>query len=631
MPQNNVIPPELAQVDVAAEQNTTHVSKRLSDDKKSQASIKDKPDESKRDDENNHPKEQAQTGQPSVDDNVMATTQKQETAIPKSSTKDKTLNFAVIQVPFSVGDIAKNIQKIRTAALNAKDNGANVVVFSELAVLGYPPEDLILRPSLAERVKVAMATLAEDLKDVVVIVGYPHIDQRGTFNSLAILQGGAQKGFYHKQCLSKQGVFDEHRYFKPGSNHVLFDYQGVTIGLLIGDDIWQDEPIQALKEAGAQVVVVASASVFASGKQKERKAILSAKAKQHHLPIVYANTVGGQDDIVFDGGSMIVNRDGNINHEASRFLTGTLMAKFDKTTGDFVGQSVAPLSLSFESETYQALVVGLRDYVRRAGFKGVIIGLSGGIDSALTLCLAVDALGADKVYAVMMPYKYTSAISLEDAEAQARRLNVSYTVCPIHEAVAGFHSALAPLFAGGHHNDTTEENLQARARGTILMALSNRYGYMVVNTTNKSEAAVGYGTLYGDLVGGFAALKDVYKTDVYRLARYRNSLENDPIIPERVLMRAPSAELRPEQKDQDTLPDYSVLDGILRLYVEGDQSFKQIVEAGFDEETVAKVLHLVDINEYKRRQAPFGSKVSHRTFGRERRYPVINGWQIRQF
>ena len=409
---------------------------------------------------------------------------------------------------------------------------------------------------------------------------------------------------------------------------MLFDYKGVTIGLLICEDIWQETPIKGLKNAGADMVVVINASPFEAGKQNQRKQMLSDKAKKYNLPILYVNTVGGQDDLVFDGGSVVVGADGTICHEAPRFLSQTLLAKFDNDTKQFDQQNKPALQLSEESEIYQALVVGLRDYVNRSGFKGVIVGLSGGIDSALTLCIATDALGADKVFAVMMPYQYTSQISLDEAEAQAKRLNVSYTVCPIHDAVAGLRSSLAPLF-NDNKPDVTEENIQARARGTILMALSNRFGHMIVNTSNKSECAVGYGTLYGDMVGGFGALKDVYKTDVYRLANYRNRLEDDPVIPERVILRAPSAELRPNQKDLDSLPDYDVLDAILRLYIEDDKSFDDIVKAGFDEETVVRVLKMVDINEYKRRQAPLGSKISKRSFGRERRYPLVNNWQAR--
>lgn len=544
---------------------------------------------------------------------------------PSNPTKIK---FAIIQMGFMVGDIQSNTKRMQAAALDAKAHGADIVIFPELAMIGYPPEDLLLRPSLPERIKSAMTTLTEGLKDTVAIVGYPHVDSYGTFNSAAILQNGIQKGFYHKQSLPNYGVFDEKRYFSKGNNQVLFDYKGITIGILICEDIWHSEPIKGLKKSGADVVVVINASPFEVGKQDERKSLLTQQAQAHNLPIIYTNCVGGQDDLVFDGGSMIVNADGAIAHEACRFLGQLVMGTYHIAEKKFDTQAKTALALSPESEIYQALVVGLRDYVNRSGFKGVIVGLSGGIDSALTLCIATDALGSDKVYAVMMPYQYTSQISLEDAQAQAKRLNVSYTVCPIHEAVDGFKSILSPLF----HNtnvDTTEENIQARVRGTILMALSNKFGYMVINTTNKSEAACGYGTLYGDMVGGFGALKDIYKTDVYRLSEYRNRLEDEPVIPERVIMRAPSAELRPNQKDQDSLPDYDILDGILRLYIEEDKSFKDIVAQGYDEDIVAKVLRMVDVNEYKRRQAPIGTKISVRAFIRERRYPIVNGWQVR--
>lgn len=537
------------------------------------------------------------------------------------------ITFALIQTNFWVGDIAGNIKKMHALATDAKNRGADIVIFPELSLIGYPPEDLLLRPTLGERVKEAMAKLAQ-IEGIVTILGYPHIDHHGAFNSAAILQGGVQKGFYHKQCLPNYGIFDERRYFQKGRNQVLFDYKGATIGLLICEDIWHETPIKQLSEQGADLVVVINASPFEIGKQASRKELLAHQAKTHNLPIVYVNTVGAQDDIVFDGGSLIMQADGSVAHEGARFLNQLMMAQFDVETKRFDEQVKPPLVLSEESEMYQALVVGLRDYVNRSGFKGVILGLSGGIDSALSLCIAVDALGADRVYAVMMPYEYTSQISLDDAAAQAARLNVSYTVCPIFDAVAGLRSALAPLLANSTP-DTTEENLQARARGTILMALSNKFGHMVINTGNKSENAVGYSTLYGDMVGGFDVLKDVYKTDVYRLANYRNRLEDEPVIPERVITRAPSAELRPDQKDQDSLPEYALLDQILRLYIEEDLGYKAIVAAGFDEAVVEKVLAMVDRAEYKRRQGAIGTKITKKSFGRERRYPLVNGWSIK--
>lgn len=550
-----------------------------------------------------------------------------QTSFHTADTTTGQMTFAIIQTNFWVGDIAGNVKKMHALTLDAKARGADIVIFPELALVGYPPEDLLLRPTLGERVREAMAKLAE-IEGIVVILGYPHIDHHGTFNSAAILQDGSQKGFYHKQCLPNYGIFDEQRYFQKGLNQVLFDYKGVTIGLLICEDIWHDEPIQALKQAGADLVIVINASPFEIGKQTARKSLLTRHSSTHHLPIIYVNTVGAQDDIVFDGGSLITQSDGRVAHEGVRFLNQLLMARFDTQNKTFDTQAKAPLVLSEESEMYQALVVGLRDYVNRSGFKGVIVGLSGGIDSALTLCIAVDALGCDRVYAVMMPYEYTAQISLEDAEAEAARLNVSYTVCPIHDAVAGLRSALAPLLANSEP-DVTEENLQARARGTILMALSNKFGHMVISTGNKSENAVGYSTLYGDMVGGFDVLKDVYKTDVYRLANYRNRLEDNPVIPERVITRPPSAELRPNQKDQDSLGDYETLDSILKMYIDDDLGYKAIVAAGFEPKTVEKILSMVDRAEYKRRQGAIGTKITKKSFGRERRYPLVNGWSIK--
>ena len=542
------------------------------------------------------------------------------------STPNGTITFAIMQTNFLVGDIKGNVGKMKALALDAKARGADIVIFPELALIGYPPEDLLLRPTLAERVKIAMNELAK-IDGIVTILGYPHVDNHGTFNSAAILQGGSQKGFYHKQCLPNYGVFDEKRYFKKGRNQVLFDYKGLTIGLLICEDIWHEAPIKALKDEGAEMVVVLNASPFEVGKQAERKALIARQSSTHKLPIIYVNTVGAQDDIVFDGGSLISQADGEIAHEGARFLNQLIMATFDVSSGRFDTQAKPPLDLSEESQIYQALVVGLRDYVNRSGFKGVIVGLSGGIDSALTLAIAVDALGADTVYAVMMPYEYTSQMSLDDAAAQAARLNVSYTICPIHDAVAGLKSTLAPLFAGAAP-DVTEENLQARARGVILMALSNKFGHMVISTGNKSENAVGYSTLYGDMVGGFDVLKDVYKTDVYRLADYRNRLEDNPVIPERVITRPPSAELRPDQKDQDSLPDYTLLDAILKMYIDEDLGYKAICAAGFDPAVVERVLTMVDRAEHKRRQGAIGTKITKKSFGRERRYPLVNGWSV---
>ena len=538
-----------------------------------------------------------------------------------------TITFALAQSHYLVGDITVNAEKMRTLAIQARKQGADVIIFPELALLGYPPQDLLLRPSLSGRIKAALANLS-DVEDIVMIVGYPHVDHHGTFNSAAILHNGHQKGFYHKQFLPNYGVFDERRYFDKGRNQVLFDYKGVTIGLLICEDLWEKNLIAELKEQGADLVISLNASPFERDKQEIRKTMLTKRSSENKLPILYVNAVGGQDDLVFDGGSMAVQADGVIAHEASRFMSQLLLTTLDVATTTFDTQTKAPLSLSRESEMYQALVVGLRDYVNHSGFTGVIIGLSGGIDSALTLCIAVDALGADKVYAVMMPYEYTSKISLEDAQAQARRLNVSYTVCPIFDAVEGIRHTLAPLF-NKSPADTTEENIQARARGVILMALSNKFGHLVLTTGNKSELAVGYSTLYGDMAGGFDVLKDVYKTQVYDLASYRNRLEDTPVIPERVITRPPSAELRADQTDQDSLPDYEVLDGILSLYIDEDMGYQDIIDKGFDAQLVAKTIAMVNNSEFKRVQSPIGTKISHKAFGRERRYPLVNKWSLK--
>ncbi|MGP5177301.1 NAD+ synthase [Psychrobacter aquimaris] len=549
------------------------------------------------------------------------------TEVRKTNKIQETVTFALAQSHFLVGDITTNAEKMRTLALQAREQGADVIIFPELALLGYPPQDLLLRPSLSGRIKSALSTLS-DIDDIVMIVGYPHVDHHGTFNSAAILHNGHQKGFYHKQILPNYGVFDERRYFDKGRNQVLFDYKGITIGLLICEDLWEKGPIAELKKQGADLIVSLNASPFEIEKQDNRKTMLAKRSRENNLPIVYVNAVGGQDDLVFDGGSMAIQADGSVAHEAPRFMNQLLLATLDVKTAKFDSQSKAPLTLSRESEMYQALVVGLRDYVNHSGFTGIIVGLSGGIDSALTLCIAVDALGADKVYAVMMPYEYTSQISLEDAQAQARRLNVSYTVCPIFDAVEGIRHTLAPLF-NKSPADTTEENIQARARGVVLMALSNKFGHLVITTGNKSELAVGYSTLYGDMAGGFDVLKDVYKSQVYKLASYRNRLEDTPVIPERVITRPPSAELRPDQKDQDSLPDYDVLDGILMSYIDEDMGYQDIVNKGFEAEMVAKVIKMVDNSEYKRLQAPIGTKISHKAFGRERRYPLVNKWSVK--
>lgn len=548
----------------------------------------------------------------------------QDTASTENIEKANTqagLNIAMAQCGFLVGAIEENCQKIISQANAAREQGADMIVFPELALMGYPAEDLLQRKGLPQRVQQAFKKLLE-IKGIVVILGYPHIDHHGCFNSAAIIHNGKKRGFYHKQHLPNDSVFDEKRYFQAGKNHVSFDYKGKKIGLLICEDAWLSEPVQALKAANVDMVISLNASPFETNKQAKRKAVLKQRVQEAGIPMLYVNTVGGQDDLVFDGGSMAINADGSVPVELNRFIEKTKLVSFEN--GAFASQA-APLELSEEAQNYYALVIALRDYVKNSGFSSVLLGLSGGIDSALSLCIAADALGAKNVYAVMMPFKYTSDISLEDAQKQAERLGVSYTVAPIHAGYQGMMQTLTPLF-GDKAADIAEENLQARIRGTMLMALSNKFNHMVITTGNKSELAVGYATLYGDMCGGYAAIKDIYKTQVYALARYRNQVDDKPVIPERVIVRPPSAELRPNQTDQDSLPDYDVLDKILIKYIEEEQDYEQIVKAGFDAQVVKKVIKLVDRSEYKRKQSAPGCKISKRAFGRERRYPIVNGW-----
>lgn len=534
------------------------------------------------------------------------------------------LTIALAQISPRVGDLLTNAQQMAALAEQAKQQGADIIAFPELAITGYPPEDLLLRPSIEKRVQAAL-DLLKKVSGITMIVGFPQADGEARYNAAAVLRDGKTLGIYQKQVLPNYGVFDERRYFSTGSRHLLLDVKGQKIGLLICEDIWNQKPINQLKQFKANLTLVINASPFETGKHEQRKALLCNQAKNNQLPIAYVNTVGGQDDLVFDGGSIAINADGKVAAETRRFVEQLLLVQFDTDKQEFAQQpAISPLSPI--AETYQALVVGVRDYVNRSGFPGVILGLSGGIDSALSLAIAVDALGPDRVHAVMMPFAYTAQISLEDAAAQAKRLGVHYHVAEIHPIVHSYMHTLSPFF-GDSPMDATEENLQARSRGTLLMALSNKFGHLVLTTGNKSEMAVGYATLYGDMAGGFDVLKDVYKTQVFDLSRYRNSLEETPVIPERVITRPPSAELRPDQQDQDSLPPYDVLDAILHGYIEQDMSQADLVAKGFDAETVNKVIRLVDRNEYKRRQAAIGPRMSARAFGRERRYPLVNGWQ----
>nr|WP_093311296.1 NAD+ synthase [Allopseudospirillum japonicum] len=534
------------------------------------------------------------------------------------------LRIMMAQANFKVGDIDANTQKIIELGRQAQTQGADIVVFPELALTGYPPEDLLLRPSLHLRVESALAQISQSLKDLGIILGYPAQREGKLYNMAGFFYQGQTLGEYAKHCLPNHQVFDEKRYFHPGTQACVVHFRGVRLGLSICEDLWHPEPIMAARDAGAQLMISLNASPFHMGKLAQRRALLQESAINSQLPIIYTNLVGGQDELVFDGASFAVNAQGQICVQAPAYQENLYPVEVCLLEQEAcIQQGPQAPQLDADAELYQALVLGLADYVNKNGFQGVVLGLSGGIDSALSAAIAVDALGPERVQAVMMPYHYTSSMSLQDAAAQAKMLGIDYQVLPIAPMVENFMDTLAPCFAG-HAKDTTEENLQARTRGVLLMALSNKLGLMVLTTGNKSEMAVGYATLYGDMVGGFNALKDVYKTRVFALASYRNTLS--PAIPERVISRPPSAELAPDQKDEDSLPPYPVLDAILHLYIEGDQSQDAIIHAGFTADDVRRVIRLVDLSEYKRRQAAPGVRVSERGFGRDRRYPITQGW-----
>ncbi|SEI57494.1 NAD+ synthase (glutamine-hydrolysing) [Pseudomonas linyingensis] len=538
------------------------------------------------------------------------------------------LRVAMAQLNLRVGDIHGNVERIIEAAGRAREQWqADVIVFPELSLCGYPPEDLLFRDSMQLRTEAALERLAREVRDIRLLIGFPWVEGERRYNACALLDDGQQVARYYKQKLPNYQVFDEKRYFDAGDQPCVVEIAGVPVALSICEDIWHAEPMAAARAAGARLMLNLNASPFHLDKQRLREETLATRAREGDMPIVYVNQVGGQDELVFDGGSCVVAASGHVLQRAPAYEEGLFLAELQVDEELVQPQPGACVPLAGEeASVYGALVLGVRDYVRKNGFKGVVLGLSGGIDSALTLAVAVDALGADRVEAVMMPYHYTAQISLEDAEAEARTLGVAYSVLPIAPMVEAFMGTLAPVFAG-LARDTTEENLQARCRGTLLMAISNKKGYLVLTTGNKSEVAVGYCTLYGDMAGGFDVLKDVPKTLVFRLCEYRNSLGGE-VIPQRVIDRPPSAELAPDQKDEDSLPPYAELDEILRLYVEEDQSADAIIARGFSAENVRRVLRLVDLNEYKRRQAAVGPRITQRGFGRDRRYPITSGWRI---
>ncbi|WDD94915.1 NAD+ synthase [Burkholderia sp. FERM BP-3421] len=550
--------------------------------------------------------------------------------------------IALAQLNVTVGDFAGNVARLVAAAHAAHQDGAHLLITPELALSGYPPEDLLLRPAFYAASAAALAELAAQLKPLdglAVLVGHPlrapsadgnanRPIERGaapadTYNAASLIVGGEIVGTYRKQDLPNAEVFDEKRYFATDAEPFVFDLHGTRYGVVICEDVWHASAAQIAKAAGAQVLLVPNGSPYHLNKEAVRVDILRARIRETGLPVVYVNLVGGQDELVFDGGSFVLDGAGELVARMQQFAESHAIVEFDGARP--LPGAIEP-TLTVEAQVYRALVLGVRDYIGKNGFPGALIGLSGGVDSALVLAIACDALGAERVRAVMMPSRYTADISTTDAAEMARRVGVRYDEIAIAPMFDAFRGALASEFAG-RAEDATEENIQARIRGTLLMALSNKFGSIVLTTGNKSEMAVGYCTLYGDMAGGFAVIKDIAKTLVYRLCHYRNGAaeyDSRDIIPERILTRAPSAELRENQTDQDSLPPYEVLDAIMRMYMEEDRPLSEIVAAGYAQADVTRVTRLIKINEYKRRQAPIGIRVTHRAFGRDWRYPITS-------
>ena len=568
----------------------------------------------------------------------------------------KKVRLALAQINSTVGDIEGNTEKIITYIKKAKEKDSDIIAFPELAITGYPPEDLLFKPSFIKANLKALEKIANYSRNIISIVGF--VDKnKDIYNAAAVLLNGKILTKYHKNYLPNYGVFDEVRYFQKGNEISILDINGTKIGLSICEDIWYPEnPINTQAIEGASLVININASPYHIGKTKEREDLLKVRARDNSIAIAYVNLVGGQDELVFDGNSIVVGPDGSFIAKAEAFKEELLICDIEldnvfrlqlkdnrlrnlratykreervniipvdynfKEKVEHIQQKIT-LDLTETQEIYNALVLGVRDYIHKNGFEKVVIGLSGGIDSSLTATIAVDALGKDNVKGVLMPSQFTSNESIEDAQELARNLGIETFIFPIKDIFDKYMDILNPIFEGLKW-DVTEENLQARIRGNLLMALSNKFGWIVLATGNKSEMSVGYATLYGDMVGGFAVLKDVYKTKVYELAEYRNSIS--PVIPQRVLEKPPSAELRPNQKDEDELLPYQILDEIIRLYVEEDLSLEEIAMRGFDKKSVEKVIRMVDRNEYKRRQAPIGIRITKRAFGKDRRMPITN-------
>ncbi len=537
------------------------------------------------------------------------------------------LRIALAQFDFTVGAVAENAGRIAAMIVEARDlHGADLVLFPELALSGYPPEDLLVRPSFLSDCEAALLQVAAGVQGITAVVGWPESAGSVVYNAASVLRDGRVEATYRKRELPNYAVFDERRYFHvdPDGGPCVVDVEGVRVGLLICEDLWFPEPLAETVAAGAQLVLVPNASPFERDKHAQRDALLEARVREQHVALAYLNGVGGQDSLVFDGASVLADGDGTIHHAARAFEEHWLVADFDPGTSKLMAVSwPVEVEEGRDALAWRAVVLGTGDYCRKNGFDKVWLGLSGGIDSSVVLAIAVDALGADNVTAVRMPSRYTAGLSNDLAQEQCDALGVRLLSLPIEKPFQGYLETLAGTFAGTQP-DTTEENLQSRTRGALLMALSNKFGGLLLTTGNKSEYAVGYATIYGDMCGGYAPIKDLYKSEVFALARWRNTVSGAAVIPEAVIVRPPSAELRENQKDADSLPPYDVLDAILLRYVDQEQSLAEIVAAGFDAATVERVLRLVRTSEWKRHQAAPGPKVSRRAFGRERRYPISN-------
>ncbi len=538
----------------------------------------------------------------------------------------QTLRIAVAQFNFLVGGIKANTKKIIDIIHQAKEEQSDLVVFPELALCGYPPEDLLLREDFKQQIDKALETIQKATDDIAILLGHPDYTAQGIYNAASFIQDKKRVSIYHKQCLPNYGVFDERRYFKPGDTVGLIKLKNLSMGVLICEDLWHPAPILATKQAGAKLILCINASPFDETKVQQRIKALETNIQETELPILYVHGISGQDDLVFDGGSQAFDANANLCAQAGFFAQKLWVVDFKLSPAPtFIPQKPLLNPSSIEVSIYNALILAVRDYVNKNHFPGVLLGLSGGIDSALVLAIAVDALGKDRVHAVTLPSRFTSPLSMEIVNTLVQALDVRLTTFSIE---ASFCTFLITLGQDPQQppSGITTENMQARCRAILLMALSSQSGDLLLNTTNKSELAVGYGTLYGDMAGGFAVIKDVYKTMVYKLANYRNT--RSPIFPEELLSRPPSAELAADQCDTDSLPPYSELDSILKLYIENDKSLADIVAAGFDRKIVEKIINLVNKSEYKRRQLAVGPRITSRAFGRERRYPITSGFTI---